>query len=230
MTSDSRGSAVGILTRYPERGAGKTRLAASIGAGAAHDLARAMLLDVCAAVRATPLCHPTVFVEPPEAIDAIAELTGIPDTRAQAPGDIGARMLTAARALEADGFRPIILVGSDLPLLDSARLHHALRALRRADVVFGPASDGGYYLVGMHRALPAILEDPSIQWSGPDVLTTSIAAAERAGLDYGLLPEAFDVDTAADLERLRDELAEREFADKPGPRNTAAALGRIGGN
>ena len=58
-------------------------------------------------------------------------------------------------------------------------------------------------------------------------LVADFAAAERAGLDYGLLPESFDVDTAADLERLRDEIAEREFAGEPGPRNTTAALGRM---
>lgn len=227
MTNDSRGPAVGILTRYPRRGVGKTRLAASVGVDTAYELARAMLLDVCAAVRATPLCHPSVFVEPAEAIDAIAELTGIPDARAQATGDIGARMLAAAQALEGDGFRPVILVGSDLPLLEPARIHHALRALRRADVVFGPASDGGYYLVGMHRPQPALLEDPAIEWGTATVLERSLVAAERAGLDYGLLPESFDVDTAADLERLNDELAERELAGGPRPRNTTAVLGRI---
>lgn len=232
MTSEPRGPAVGILTRYPERGVGKTRLAAAIGEEAAHRLARAMLLDVCETVRGTALCHPTVFVDPAAAIDAAGELTGIPDVRAQAGGDIGERMLAAARALESDGYRPIILVGSDLPLLDSARIHHALRALRRAEVVFGPASDGGYTLVGMQRSQPALFEAPSsgegaIEWSGPRVLEASIAAAERAGLSYGLLPESFDVDTGEDLERLREELARRELEGVALPRNTAAALEEI---
>lgn len=235
MTSDSRGPAggtlrgpaVGILTRYPERGVGKTRLASAVGEQAAHDLARAMLLDVCEAVRATPLCHPTVFVEPPDAIDATAELTAIPDVRAQSRGDIGARMLTAARSLESDGYRPIILVGSDLPLLDAARIHHALRALRRADVVFGPASDGGYYLVGMQRPLPELFEDRAIEWSSPDVLAASLAAARGAGLDYGLLPESFDVDTTGDLEQLREELARRELEGERVPPHTVAAIAAL---
>ena len=224
MTSEPRGPAVGVLTRYPERGVGKTRLATVVGEEHAHRLARAMLLDVCEAVRGAALCHATVFVEPADAIDATAELTAIPDARAQSRGGIGARMLEAARSLAGDGFRPIILVGSDLPLLDSARIHHALRALRRADVVFGPASDGGYYLVGMQRALPALFEDREIEWGGPRVLEASIAAAERAGLDYGLLPESFDVDTGEDLERLREEFARREVEGVALPRHTAAVL------
>ena len=227
MTSEPRGPAVGVLTRYPERGTGKTRLAGAIGDDAAHRLARAMLLDVCEAVRATALCHPTVFVEPPEAIDAAVELTGIPDTRAQPQGDIGARMLGAARALEGDGYRPIILVGSDLPLLDAPRIHHALRALRRAEVVFGPASDGGYYLVGMQRARAELFAGGTIEWGGARVLEASIAAAERAGLGYGLLPESFDVDTGEDLERLREELARRELEGVALPRHTVAALVEI---
>jgi hypothetical protein len=211
---------------------GKTRLAAAIGEEAAHRLALAMLLDVCEVVRGTALCHPTVFVDPADAIDAAGELTGIPDVRAQSGGDIGERMLAAARALGSDGYRPIILVGSDLPLLDSARIHHALRALRRAEVVFGPASDGGYTLVGMQRPQPALFEAPSsgegtIEWSGPRVLEASIAAAERTGLSYGLLPESFDVDTREDLERLREELARRDLEGIALPRHTVAALDEL---
>ena len=226
-SSVPEGPAVGILTRYPTLGIGKTRLAATIGQDAAYRLARAMLRDVCEAVRSTALCHASVFVEPPEAIDATVELTGIPDVRAQAPGHIGDRMLAAAQALNSDGYHPIILVGSDLPLLDPGRLHHALRALRRADVVFGPASDGGYYLIGMHRPQPTLLRDTSIEWSGPDVLATSISVAQRDGLDYGLLPESFDVDTVEDLDRLRDELERRKLNGEGLPSHTAGVLGSI---
>jgi len=224
MTSEPRGPAIGVLTRYPERGRGKTRLAAAIGADAAYALARAMLLDVCDAVRATALCHPTVFVEPAEAIDDTVELTGILDVRAQASGDIGARILAATASLASDGYGPVILVGSDLPWLEPGRFHHALRALRRADVVFGPAADGGYYLIGMHRPLAALFEGGAISWGGPSVLDASIAAARRVGLDYGLLPEGFDMDTAADLDRLRDELARRAIDGEALPRHTAEAL------
>ena len=219
---------MGVLTRYPEPGVGKTRLAGAIGEQAAHDLATAMLLDVCNSVRAAGLCHAALFVDPPERIDDAATLTGIADVRSQGAGDIGARMLTAARALGSDGYRPIVLVGSDVPLLDAARIHHALRALRRADVVFGPASDGGYTLVGMHEAQPALFENRTIEWGTSTVLDRSIAAASAAGLDYGLLPESFDVDTAADLERLREELTRRELAGETVPRHTAAVLETYG--
>jgi rSAM/selenodomain-associated transferase 1 len=221
----ARGAAVAILTRRPEPGVSKTRLAAAIGNEAAADLARAMLLDVAEVVRAAELWHPVLAVEPPEATSELADLTGIADTRAQLAGDIGVRMLSVALELEREGYGPLLLVGSDLPLLSAGLIHHALRALRRADVVCSPAVDGGYSLLGMRRAYPAVLDTSEIEWSGPRVLEDSLRLAEAAGLSHGTIAPLDDIDTIEDLDALRTELQRRKLDGQALPRHTAEALG-----
>ena len=222
-----RGAAVGILTRRPEPGVSKTRLAAAIGQEAAADVARAMLLDVAEPVRAAELWHPVVFVTPAEAVSDLAALTAIADARAQVTGDIGLRMLGAALELERDGFEPLILVGSDLPLLSVGLIRHALRALRRADVVFSPARDGGYSLIGMRRAYPALLDAHELQWGGPRVLDDSLRLARAAGLSHATIAPLDDIDTVEDLVVLRAEIERRRAADESIPRHTAAVLSTV---
>lgn len=221
----SRGAAVAILTRRPEPGVSKTRLAAAIGKQAAADLARAMLLDVAEVVRTAELWHPVLAVEPPEAAPDLARLTDIADVRAQVPGDIGLRMLGVALELEREGYGPLLIVGSDLPLLSTGLIHHALRALRRADVVFSPAADGGYSLLGMRRAYPAVLDSNEIEWSSPRVLEASLRLAEAAGLSHGTIAPLDDVDTVEDLDDLRAEIERRKLEGGPVPRHTAETLG-----
>jgi rSAM/selenodomain-associated transferase 1 len=219
-----RGPAVAILTRRPEAGVSKTRLAAAIGEEAAAALARAMLLDVAGIVRTAELWHPALAVEPPEAARDLAELTGIGDARTQVPGDIGVRMLGVALELEREGYGPLILVGSDLPLLSTGLIHHALRALRRADIVFSPAADGSYSLIGMRRAYPAVLDTDEVTWSGPRVLKDSLRLAEAAGLSHGTIAPLDDIDTVEDLDTLRAEIERRQAAGEAIPAHTLEAL------
>jgi hypothetical protein len=89
------------------------------------------------------------------------------------------------------------------------------------DVVLGPTEDGGYYLIGMRVPAPALFE--SMPWSTPAVLGRTLERAQRLGLRVACLPTWFDVDTGADLERLRVEL---EAAPGVWPRHTRAFLER----
>jgi glycosyltransferase A (GT-A) superfamily protein (DUF2064 family) len=72
------------------------------------------------------------------------------------------------------------------------------------DAVFGPAEDGGYYLVGLRRSVPAVFQ--GITWSTPVVLAQTLRAAAAAGLRVHLLPPWYDVDTGTDLGRLARDL------------------------
>jgi uncharacterized protein len=94
----------------------------------------------------------------------------------------------------------------------------AARALAdgEADVVIGPSDDGGYYLIGLREPRAVLFED--VPWSTAEVLAVTLARAHGFGLRVHLLPAWFDVDTEADLHRLRDELA----AGGAGPTRTAA--------
>jgi len=201
-----------------------------VGAEPAAELARVFLLDVAAAVRTAELWHPVLFVDPPDAAGELAEFIAIADARAQVTGHISLRMLLGAAAeFSLEGCAPVILVGSDLPLLTPAHLHHALRVLRRAAVVSASAPDGAYSLIGMHWPAVALLDDPAIAWSGPDVLATLERLTRAAGLSYGLLPPLADVDTRADLEALRSQLRERGDGSPSvvHPRHTEEALARL---
>ncbi|HEY5998202.1 MAG TPA: TIGR04283 family arsenosugar biosynthesis glycosyltransferase [bacterium] len=131
----------------------------------------------------------------------------------QGRGDLGARLLAAFESGFGGGAEAVVAVGSDCPELGAGDVGDAFRALAGADVVFGPAHDGGYWLVGLRstgrRAAAELFGD--IPWGGDRVLDASLAAAEGAGLSVALLRALADVDRPADLghwERAcRDDLA-----------------------
>ncbi len=218
--STVRGSAVALMTRAPVVGETKSRLAASIGTEAAAMAARAFLLDAADAVRGGDW-HASLFGEPADATAALAELTGINDARPQDDGALGARMLAAVAALGSDGHGPVVVVGTDIPTLTSRHLAAAFDALRTADVVFGPAEDGGYYLAGMYRAHIELFDDTRISWGGADVLATSERLARNAGLTVARIAVERDIDTVDDLDWLRGQGARV-------PSHTASALRHVG--
>lgn len=228
MSNLPRGPAIALLTRAPEPGRTKSRLAAVIGETAAAALAEAFLLDTAGAIGSVEGTHAALFVEPDREVRHIATVTGIADAHSQGHGDIGARMLAAHRALAAGGYAPVIIVGSDIPTLTGARFRQALAALNNVDVVFGPAVDGGYYLVGAALPHEVLFLDPSMEWSGAGVLAASQRLARRAGLTTARLPVERDIDTAKDLAWLREHLAARARDGAPVPRRTAAALAAVG--
>ncbi|WP_198373490.1 TIGR04282 family arsenosugar biosynthesis glycosyltransferase, partial [Roseomonas rosulenta] len=113
----------------------------------------------------------------------------------QAAGDLGARMEGAMRP------HPVaVLAGSDIPDLRPADIAAAIRALGRADAVFGPAEDGGYWLVGMGPRRPA-RPFAGVRWSSAHALADTLR--NFAGRRVALLRRLQDVDTAADLAALR---------------------------
>ena len=217
MSSSTRGPAIALMTRAPRPGETKSRLAAVLGEQAAADLARAFLLDAADTVRGGDW-HASLFVEPAEAVDELAALTGIEDVRPQAGSDLGARMFGALEALAADGYGPLIITGTDIPTMGVQQLRDALDALRGSDVVFGPAEDGGYYLAGMHRPQRSLF-GTGIEWGGAEVLAASERLAADAGLSLARLGTERDIDTVADLDWLRGQGGL--------PRNTAAALAGV---
>ena len=212
------------MSRAPEPGRTKSRLAAAIGHDAAARLAGAMLRDAAAIVRAASGWHPALFVEPARAVQALATLTGIEDARAQGRGNIGQRMLAAFEALAHDGFGPIAVVGTDIPMLTADHLAAAHEALREGDVVFGPAADGGYYLVAMWEPEPALFEDATIDWGGTRVLASSEHTALARGLRVARLPMERDIDTVEDLAWLSARLAALAERGEPVPPHTAEVL------
>ena len=203
----TRPPALAVMARAPGSEVVKSRLHAALGVGPATLLYRCFLLDGLEAAAALPGLAPVLAFSPPHAARAMAALAPAGMRLvAQRGADLGARMAHLAAELLADGHRAALLIGSDLPTLPAAHLTEASRALAAgaADLVLGPAEDGGYYLIGLARPAPALFE--GIAWSSAGVLEATRARARGLGLREHLLPPWYDVDTPADLDRLRRDL------------------------
>jgi uncharacterized protein len=194
-----------VMARYPTVGAVKTRLARTIGAAAACALYRAFLADLDA--RFGRGRRPLVWAyDPPDADFAPLVRPGAVCVPQEGP-DLGARMHNVVRRFCADGTRRVLIIGADAPHLRDAWVDEADEALGDADLVLGPSTDGGYYLIGM-RQPHDVFTGVAMGTSG--VLAATLVRAAALGLRVHRLPETFDVDEAADLDRLR-----RAVADSP---------------
>ena len=187
-----------IFAKAPVPGRVKTRLAADLGATRATEIYRELGRRTVEALRSGPWVT-TVHVDPPDA-DSIADVTTWlgPDVRyeGQSSGDLGERMRSAIDD-ELGGADAVCVVGTDLPELEASTLRRAFDALDTHDVVIGPATDGGYYLIGMSRARPELFE--GIPWSTARVLELTLQRAEAAGLSVSVLEPRTDVDTVDDV-------------------------------
>jgi rSAM/selenodomain-associated transferase 1 len=113
--------------------------------------------------------------------------------------DLGERMANAfARSFEL-GMDKVVLIGTDCPTLQSEHLLQAFEALTHFDLVVGPATDGGYYLIGMNRRADYLFE--GITWSTSQVLSETLNVASQHGLTTTLLYELDDIDTQEDWQR-----------------------------
>ena len=196
-----------VFAREPVLGQVKTRLAAAIGPAAALAVYRELLHHTAAAVAAAGLPTTLWLAEAPAPPAAPAQprpnWPGYPWHVQPPAADLGARMAHAFAEAFAAGAAAALVIGTDCPGLTAGHLGEAAAALATHDVVVGPATDGGYYLLGMktlHQELFA-----GQQWSTATVLADTLAAAARLGLRVAQLPALADIDTAADLAAWRGE-------------------------
>lgn len=140
----------------------------------------------------------TVLAVAPDAALASRALPAIPRVP-QGSGDLGARMARLLRAGLARG-APVLLMGGDIPGAGRQEVAAALAALRRADAVLAPATDGGFWLAGLRppRAAPAGLFQ-GCRWSTPHALADAAKTLAGRRLAYG--PVLADVDDPSDLAR-----------------------------
>lgn len=136
---------------------------------------------------------------------------------------VGARMSHTFEALFAQGYRHVLIVGTDVPSLPLNHYQQALALLESHDVVLGPALDGGYYLIGLNRAVPDLFT--GIPWSTDRVLALTEEKAAHLGLSTALLPVWRDVDTIDDLAALM----EASTVDAKRPKNEQSFSTRTAG-
>jgi rSAM/selenodomain-associated transferase 1 len=219
--------AVVVFVKHPRPGEVKTRLVPALGAEGAAGLYRVLVEAALAAT--TPAAgefERLVFFDPPAAADAMrAWLPGV-RLRRQGGGDLGARMADAFERVFARGASRVAIVGSDVPGVDRRRVVEALEALDAADVVLGPAADGGYYLIALSRPRPELME--GVPWSTPAVLDATLARASTLGLKVHRQPVLRDLDTIEDLRAQGPRLRARFEASSDLRRAIELALGDPG--
>ena len=203
-------AAIGIICKAPQPGRSKTRLATAIGVVAASELSACFLRDVAAAIEAVPgaLGRRGYGVYAPAGAEHIMRrlLPAAFGLLLQAGDDLGYVLFGAARALLLAGHDCVLLVNGDSPTLPPRLLAQAIEALRAPGdrMVLGPASDGGYYLIGLKHPYQQLFA--RIAWGTETVARATCERAAEIGLATTLLPEWYDVDDIEALRWLQDEL------------------------
>ncbi len=194
-----------LFTRYPEPGTTKTRMIPKLGAAGAAELQRQMTRHIVSRVTEFTALHPTpleVRFEGGNKNLMAAWLGAGFDYSPQGEGDIGLRMGRAFEKGFGCGYETVVIIGSDIPDITADIIQKAFEELENHDLVLGPAGDGGYYLIGMHktafnRANPRLFN--GIHWGTDRVLPQTLAVAKEFGLSYTLLDTLDDVDRPEDL-------------------------------
>jgi uncharacterized protein len=225
---------LGMFAKHWTPGRVKTRLAAELGGNRATEIHRLFVHTLLSRFSAVADERILVF-DPPESEQefrrAALSLTTLPasfptnqheepesqrvlnsgwQTQPQVLGDLGQRMAAFFATGLARANR-VVLIGSDSPDLPTDYLSAALEALDEVDVVLGPASDGGYYLVGAARSVPPIFS--GMAWSTAELWSQTTQRLKSTGCRWRSLPQWYDVDTAEDLIRLQLGLRVRRGHD-----------------
>ena len=175
----------------------KTRLAREIGSVQAAQFYRTTAAAVIARLSASTQWQTWLAVAPDGATGSACWPADVP-RRGQGKGDLGQRM---QRIMQWPGPGPIVIVGTDIPAIAPSDIAEAFRLLGRHDAVFGPAGDGGYWLVGIRRS-PRVPDGfGAVRWSSANALSDTLA--NLAGLRIGLAATLDDVDDAAGLAVVR---------------------------
>lgn len=217
-----------VFVKAPEPGCAKTRLAAAIGPDRAATLYRRMgrgVVEHCVA----PERYRTIAWFTPAGVEAAVRTwlggCGADGFRCQPEGGLGARLSGAFDRHFTEGAQRVVIIGSDCPGVGARLVRRAFQALARADLVIGPALDGGFYLLGLNAPAPGLFRD--VQWSTGGVYGQVLENAARLRLSSAVLHELRDVDTLEDALAL-GLLADDHHPTEELPNGTAIGPARRG--
>ncbi len=196
-----------VMAKRPRPGAVKTRLAAELGDTAACLLYEAFLADTLEACRGAAAVTMVAFT-PRTEVEWFRQLAPGALLTAQPEGSFGERLEAGMRAAFEAGFPKVAVIGSDLPHLGGRAIDAALAAAGHGRAALVPTVDGGYGLLALGALEPRLFEE--IEWSSGRELGQTVERIRGAGLEPALLPETFDIDTVADLRRLKRALERGE--------------------
>lgn len=182
-----------VFLKHPTPGLVKTRLASTVGAERAAELYRSWITQVLTKLQ--PLRPALSVIGAIDGADpkAFADWDSLVDGWwTQPAGNLGNRLDAGFRTFQQTN-NAVFAIGTDCLEIDPELIRQALVVLRKADVVFGPTGDGGYYLVGLSRFLPGFFD--SIRWSSPDTLSDHLSRCREHHWQVELLPQRDDIDT-----------------------------------
>jgi len=192
-----------VVAKRPAPGKTKTRLCPPLTPDLASALYESFLFDTLDQMRQVTHSHHVIaYLDEPDYFQHLApDFELIP----QEGHDLGERLDRALTSYLSRGYERAVIMDSDSPTLPPHYLSQAFDVLSDgADVVLGPCDDGGYYLIGIKRPTPRLLRE--VHMSTPTVAAETIALAKEEGLNLISLPVWYDVDDAASLSRLRQEI------------------------
>ena len=208
-----------IMAKAPRVGEVKTRLAASLPAEAVVELYRCMIEDTLDLARSISIDALAIVCPTSDVANLASWLPAIEIVGQQGEG-LAAGLASAFRIFVDRGYRRVVALDGDSPQLPPETLDKAFQLLDGVDVVLGPTTDGGYYLVGSTTAQPELFD--TRRMGTGSALDSLMASARGLGLRVALTETGYDVDEAEDLARLAREL--RLFPHRA--RRTAAWLAR----
>ena len=181
-----------VFVKNIKLGKVKTRLAKTIGNEAALEVYKE-LVTITEKVTSNLAFDKVIYFSD----EVIASKWKNSEKKLQFGLDLGERMKNAF----ADGFHleydSIVLIGSDLPEISATIISNGFAKLKKNDVVFGPAQDGGYYLIGMNKLYPCVFEDKP--WSRPNLLEVTTSELKQKNTSFLFLETLNDIDTYDDL-------------------------------
>jgi rSAM/selenodomain-associated transferase 1 len=186
-----------VFLKLPEAGKVKTRLIPAVGADGALKVYRKLLEHTAKVTVESKL--PIALAYSP-ALPATDNWPAETTRFLQKGKNLGERLADATEAAFAQGVQKVLLIGADCYQLQPLHLLQAVEELKTHNAVIGPATDGGYYLLGLRKYSPAVFSN--IRWSSEHVFAETKQRLEEQDMSYSLLPELADVDRPEDLGQL----------------------------
>jgi uncharacterized protein len=188
-----------VFAREPIAGKVKTRLIPALGAEGAKQVHLQLISKIFDLIDHNPLCPAQLWVDNNPLHPSFEAFKG--EHKVQSGDDLGQRMLNAAAEVLKD-YSSVVLIGSDCPQLDERYLEQALQALEKKNIqaVFGPATDGGYVLIGMKKIIPQIFE--LIDWGSDKVMQQTRERLQANNIAWHELSALSDIDRPEDLKLL----------------------------
>jgi hypothetical protein len=187
-----------IIAKNPQNGSVKTRLKGSITDEKILELYTSLLEDTIQKFKVIPGVD-TIIAYAPDSAEEYFSQYGI-NLIPLSTCDLGLNMYHAFKEVFNRGYKKAALAGADIPDLTIPIILEAFDILSDKDLVYGPAKDGGYYLVGMRKLIKEVFEN--VPWSSDQTLKRSIEQAHHFGYSVGFIETLSDIDTIEDVKNM----------------------------